>query len=313
MKNILITGAFGYVGGRVSKYLAETKGYQLFLTSRQNRTLPEWAEKSQLVVYALEERQNILKSLPKIDIIIHLASVNEVVCAKSPELAVELNTMASFRLIQNAIQASVKRFIYFSTAHVYGTPLKGNFNENRLTRPTHPYSYSHRAVEDYIATAQDKGQMEGISVRLSNSIGVPIDKNVNRWMLLVNDLCKQAVVDAKMVLQSYGYQKRDFIGLEDVCRGVEHLMSIEEHLNNGIFNLGGDYSITVYDMACLIAKRAQHLLGKEIPVIRPEGTPKPWEFDYSIDKMKNTGFKINNCIIEEIDQLLLFCQNNFCQ
>jgi UDP-glucose 4-epimerase len=311
MKNILITGAFGYVGGRISKYLTETKCYQLFLTSHQNRTLPEWVEKSQLVVYALEERQNIFKSLPQIDIIIHLASVNEVVCAKSPELAVELNTMASFRLIQNAIQASARKFIYFSTAHVYGAPLKGFFNEDQLTRPTHPYSYSHRAVEDYIATAHDKGQMEGISVRLSNSIGAPIDKNVNRWMLLVNDLCKQAIFDGKMVLQSYGSQKRDFIGLNDVCRGVEHLMSTKENLNNGVFNLGGDYSITVYDMACLIAKRAHHLFGKEVPVIRPKGRPEVWELNYSIEKLKNTGFKLSNCITEEIDQLLLFCQKNF--
>ncbi len=58
MKNILITGAFGYVGGRVSKFLAESKKYQLFLTSRKNRVLPDWAENSQLVIYSLEEKDS---------------------------------------------------------------------------------------------------------------------------------------------------------------------------------------------------------------------------------------------------------------
>jgi UDP-glucose 4-epimerase len=311
MKNILITGAFGYVGGRVSKFLAETKKYRLFLTSRQNRTLPNWAENSHLVAYCLENKRNIFQSLPQIDTIVHFASINELICAKLPEMAVELNTMASFRLIQNAIGASVKRFIYFSTAHVYGAPLKGVFNEDCLTRPTHPYAYSHRAVEDYVSAAHDQNQMEGISVRLTNSIGAPIEKEVDRWMLLVSDLCKQAAVDGKLVLKSFGSQKRGFIGLNDVCRGVDHLISITDHLGNGIFNLGGDYTISVYDMACLISKRAALIFGKEIPVIRPEGTHEEWELDYSSTKLGATGFTPVGCIEKEIDDLLIFCQRNF--
>jgi UDP-glucose 4-epimerase len=311
MKKILITGAFGYVGGRVSKYLAESAKYQLYLTSRKNRNLPAWANNCHLVTYSLEEKNNILRSLPQIDIIIHLASINEIACAKSPELAVELNTLASFKLIQNAIGASVKRFIYFSTAHVYGEPLKGFFNEDCLTRPTHPYAYAHRAVEDYVATAHDHGQMEGVSVRLSNSIGAPIEKEVDRWMLLVSDLCKQAVVNEQLILKSYGDQKRDFIGLGDVCKGVDHLMSITEQLGNGIFNLGGNASMSIYEMASLISKRASDLLGKKIPIIRPEGKTVSWELEYSAQKLTATGFKLEGCLKKEIDDLLIFCQHHF--
>jgi UDP-glucose 4-epimerase len=311
MKNILITGAFGYVGGRVSKFLAETQKYQLFLTSRKNRALPNWATNSHLVSYSLENNHNIIKSLPQIDTIVHFASINELICAKSPELAVELNTMASFRFIQNAIGASVKRFIYFSTAHVYGAPLKGVFNEDCLTRPTHPYAYTHRAVEDYVAAAHDQGQMDGISVRLTNSIGAPIEKEVDRWMLLVSDLCKQVIIEGRLVLKSFGSQKRGFIGLGDVCRGVDHLISMKDCLGNGIFNLGGDFTVSIYDMACLISKRASLLFGKEFPVIRPQGVDEEWELDYSSKKLAATGFTPEGCIEKEIDELLLFCRHNF--
>ncbi len=311
MKNILITGAFGYVGGRVSKFLAESKKYRLFLTSRKTRSLPDWAENSQLVYYSLEEKNNIFKALPEIDSVVHFASANEVVCSSSPELAVDLNTVASLRLIQDAVSSSVKRFIYFSTAHVYGVPLKGFYNEECLTRPTHPYSYTHRAVEDYVAAVHDYHQMEGITARLSNSIGAPIEKEVDRWMLLVNDLCKQAVVAGKLVLNTYGSQKRDFIGLGDVCKGVEHLLSLTDHLGNGVFNLGGNYSISVYNMACLISERASILFGKNIPVCRPDGKPEDWELEYSIKKLEATGFQLENCIIPEIDGLLVFCQSHF--
>ena len=311
MENILITGAFGYVGGRVSKFLTETKKYQLFLTSRKNRVLPDWAENSQLVTYSLDNKDNILQSLPKIGTIVHFASINEVICEKSPELAVELNTLASFRLIKDAINASVKRFIYFSTAHVYGAPLKGVFNESCLTRPTHPYAYTHRAVEDYVAAAHDSGKIEGLSIRLTNSIGAPIEKEVDRWMLLVSDLCRQAVIDGKLKLNSFGNQKRAFIGLNDVCRGVDHLISLKRGLDNGIFNLGGDFVISVFDMARLISKRASHILKKDIPIIRPKGEPKEWQLEYSNKKLELTGFRVEGCIEAEIDGLIHFCKINF--
>ncbi|MBT4287370.1 MAG: SDR family oxidoreductase [Deltaproteobacteria bacterium] len=311
MKKILITGAFGYVGGRVSKYLAELGKYQLYLTSRKERKLPDWAKNSQLVIYSLEAETNIFDSLPKIDIVIHFASINENICIESPKLAIDINTVSSFNLIQNAIKASVKRFIYFSTAHVYGAPLKGYFDENSLTRPTHPYAYTHRAVEDYVASAHDQKLMEGICIRLSNSFGVPIEKEVDRWTLLVNDLSKQAVINQKLVLNSFGSQKRDFIGSYDVCRAVEHFISLKGQIGNGLFNLGGEYTKSIYEMANVIAERASKLFNKNFPVIRPKGNDEHWELDYSIEKLKKTGFTISNCIVNEIDQLLLFCQENF--
>lgn len=310
MKSILITGAFGYVGGRLSKYLSESGQYQLFLTSRKKRDLPLWTNGAQLVQYCLGNKKDIFASLPSIDVAIHLASINEVMCSKSPELAVELNTVASFKLIQDAVKAGVKRFVYFSTAHVYGSPLKGYFDEESVTRPTHPYSYSHRAVEDYVTTANDQGKMEGVNIRLSNSLGAPDEKDVDRWMLLVSDLCRQAVVEGSLELKSYGSQKRDFIGLEDVCRGTEHLINLQE-IGNGVFNLGGNYSISVYDMACLIAERASHILGKEIPVVRPEGKTENWELEYSVKKLESTGFELKKNVQQEIDNLLLFCQQSF--
>jgi UDP-glucose 4-epimerase len=82
-------------------------------------------------------------------------------------------------------------------------------------------------------------------------------------------------------------------------------------LGNGIFNLGGDYTISVYDMACLISKRAALIFGKEIPVIRPEGINEEWELDYSSRKLEATGFTTVGCIEKEIDDLLIFCQRNF--
>lgn len=314
MKNILITGAFGYVGGRLAKHLASSSDYKLFLTSREVRDLPDWVANGKAVQYSLLGDDNLFDKIEEpIDTIVHLASINEVDCAKDPLRAIQINTIGSFKLLEQAKKAGVKRIIYFSTAHVYKAPLVGNIDETNVTRATHPYSYSHRAVEDYIAEIQDKTDIDGITVRLSNSLGAPTHKDVDRWMLLVSDLSVQAVNEKRLTLRSSGIQKRDFVGLGDVVRAVDHLINLDkDKLGNGLFNIGGENSVSVLEMAKLIQKRCEVTLGFSPELIVPDAdvNEKADDLSYSIDCLKQSGFKLTNCIEEEIDNLLLFCQEH---
>jgi len=312
MKKILITGAFGYLGGRLSRYLSDNDNYELYLTSSKKRENPKWLKSGKTVVYQMESSGDIFETLPEIDTVVHLASLNEVVCGKDPRKAIEINSLASFDLLQMAINAKVKRFVYLSTAHVYGSPLQGDVTENMIIRPTNPYSYTHAAVENYLCATSDKGDIEGVTVRLSNAVGAPDIKTVDRWMLLVNDLCMEVVTKGSLTLRSSGVQQRDFIGIKDFCRGIEHLVEMEQKLiGNGIFNLGGNCPMSVYDMAKLIKVRADKLFGIDANLIRPDGSSGETVINFSVDKICATGFEIGNSIKEEIDNLLLFCKDNF--
>ena len=113
-------------------------------------------------------------------------------------------------------QKSVERFIYFSTAHIYGAPLEGTITEKSLPSPVHPYAITHRAAEDYVIAAAKQKRIQGTVLRLSNSFGAPVSPHVNRWTLLANDLCRQAVEKGTITLRSNGCQYRDFICLTDV-------------------------------------------------------------------------------------------------
>lgn len=96
-------------------------------------------------------------------------------------------------------------------------------------------------------------------------------KNVNCWTLLVNDLCLQAVQNKNLVLRTLGLQKRDFITLNDVSMAVEHLLKIDiSSEENGVFNVGSRHSITIFEMANLIACRCEALLGFKPNILRPE-------------------------------------------
>jgi UDP-glucose 4-epimerase len=70
--------------------------------------------------------------------------------------------------------------------------------------------------------------------------------------VLVNDLCKQAVTKKSLTLCSSGTQKRDFITLQDVSRAALHFIGLPRELcRDGLFNLGGESSFRIIDMANL--------------------------------------------------------------
>ena len=249
------------------------------------------------------------------DAVVHLAAVNEIVSAAEPETAVMVNTLGALRALRAAERSGVRRFIFFSTAHVYGTPLQGVITEQTPARPVHPYAITHRGAEDFVLAAHDAGRIEGVVVRLSNGFGAPASPDVDRWTLLSNDLCRQAVVEGTLTLRSPGLQWRDFVALEDVARATHHLMRIDRgQLQNGLFNLGGKRAIQVFDLARRIADRAKTVLGVCPEISRPEPSPGHGSgdpLDYRIDKLEATGFALVGDMDAEIDATLLMCQRAF--
>jgi UDP-glucose 4-epimerase len=80
-----------------------------------------------------------------------------------------------------------------------------------------------------------------------------------------------------------------------------------------LFNLGGECSCSIYEITQLVATRCQVILGYTPPIERVE--PQPGEqgraLDYSIAKLKTTGFSLQSRFAEEIDATLSLCQKAF--
>ncbi|MHB1195125.1 MAG: NAD-dependent epimerase/dehydratase family protein [Longimicrobiales bacterium] len=311
---VLVTGGFGYLGGRIVEAL-EAEGYDLRLsTRREAKDYPAWAGRLEVIQCDLSNREDLPGLTEGMDAVVHLAAMNEIDAGKDPLGAVQTNSLDSLKLLLAANDAGIKRFLYFSTAHVYGSPLEGRFDETMACRPIHPYAYSHRSVEDYVLSLHDQNRLEGVVIRLSNGFGAPRDAGVDRWTLLVNDLCRQAVTGRKLVLRSSGLQERDFIPLEDVARGTVHLLRLDKaRLGNSIFNLGGGKSATIYDMASAIAARAEGLLGFKPPIERPEPGlhEEHGAVDFSIERIRETGFELVGSLEKEIDSTLRLCLEAF--
>jgi UDP-glucose 4-epimerase len=309
-RRVLVTGGFGYLGGRIAVALAREAGYTVRLGSRTQHQAPAWLPEAETAAMDVANPASLSAALQGVEAVVHLAATNENECAIDPAKAVLINTLGTANVLQSAINAGVARLIYFSTAHVYGGPLVGDITEHTLPRPIHPYAITHHAAEDFVLAAHDQKKITGIVVRLSNGFGAPIHPDVNRWTLLVNDLCRQAVQTHKMVLRSSGLQQRNFITLEDVGRAVLHLLEMpKEKCGDGLFNLGGDTSLSVWEMTRRIAACCQRIVGFTPEISRPEPRKGEESRDliYRIDKLNKTGFRIMGHVDAEIEATLQLC------
>lgn len=312
---VLITGAFGYVGGRIAQALAEQANYSLRLGSRAtNATRPHWLSRGEMAKVDLLDEESLRRACHGIDSIVHLAALNEIECAQDPVQALRVNAEGTLRLLQAAQNAGVRRFIYFSTAHVYGAPLVGDIDESALPRPTHPYAITHKVAEDFVLAAHDGSALTGIVIRLSNGLGAPAHAGINRWTLIANDLCRQAAESGELRLRSSGLQWRDFIPLSDVVAATLHFLRLPKaQCGNGVFNLGGGNALSILELAHRVAQRCGMVLGfvPQITHPLPQAGETSLPLNYRIDKLRATGFTLRGTLEDEIDATLAFCQHNF--
>lgn len=316
-REVLITGGLGYVGCRIARFLAGRPDMTLRLgTRRKDEAAPEWLKNGRVVQMDFESPDSLRGALAGVDCVMHLAAMNELDSAANPEGALIVNGLYSLKLLNAAMLAGARRFIYFSTGHVYGSPLEGRITEDSLARPTHPYAITHRVSEDFVLAAHDQKKLVGVVLRLTNGFGAPERADVNRWTLLVNDLCKQAVTTGVLVLRSSGMQYRDFITLEDVARAAGHFADIPaQACAKGIFNLGGQRPMTILEMTERIGARCQTVLGFRPRIVRPEAAESevPRPLDFCIDRLKATGFTLTGDMDAEIDATLCLCKKAFGQ
>lgn len=288
-------------------------GHQIVLGSRKVISPPAWLQHAEVTQIQWDDRRALELSCNGVDVVIQAAGMNAQDCATDPGAALAFNGVATARLVAAANRAGVQRFIYLSTAHVYGSPLVGTITEETCPRNLHPYATSHLAGEQAVLSASQRGQIQGLVLRLSNAYGAPMHKGVNCWMLLVNDLCMQALQNRQLVLQTSGLQQRDFVSLSEVCRLAEYLVDGDGSSFRGVFNVGIGVSQTVLQMAQLIQQRCAQVLGFE-PVLQ-SAVNGPDEqnqtLSYRADRLAKAGFVSRQECAVEIDTLLRFCQLTF--
>ena len=310
---VLITGGLGYLGGRIAKHLLSLGFRVRIASSRLSPSVPGELSECEVFSYNFAEENTLSKVCKDVLFIIHLASLNAQQCNHDPEAALLVNSLGTLKLLNAAKKNGVKKFIYMSTAHVYGSPLCGEIDETMPTYPAHHYSITHKVSEDYVLLKDSDDCMERIVFRLTNGVGSPVTSDANCWMLVVNDLCKQVAMNSEIKLRSDGSLQRDFIPISLIC-SVVHSAIESNVFDREIVNISSGKSLTLHELAKLIAYRSSLVLG-----IKP-----PIKFNLSLTKEVINPLIISNnklsCIFphkidtnlsDEIDRLLLNCRQWF--
>jgi len=310
---VLITGGYGYLGARIAQHMASL-GHDVALgTARSNLVLPECLASFTSIILNWTDSNALTLACQNKDIVIHAAGMNAQSCAANPVAALEFNGVATARLAQAAAQARVRRFIYLSTAHVYCAPLSGTITEDTCPSNLHAYATSHLAGENAVLSAARAGEISGIVLRLSNVLGAPAYAGVNAWMLLMNDLCKQAVLEKRITLSGNGRSIRDFVPFGTVLRLIGNMIGKNASFGS-VINVGAGRSHSVYEMAKLVQESSRDVLGFE-PEIRindqdKTAAPSPLHYLSKYTELRHSN-DTDDELRYEIDELLRSCKSWF--
>lgn len=315
---IVITGGNGYIGARLSQFLANN-GEQVIPVCFPS--IPEdevWKSKMFAILKCdlrLEETIAEIAEL-KPDIIIHLVSLDHFDSEKEPGFVNNINVLPTWRLLDACTKNGLMKFIYFSTIQVYGKLTDDFIDEKQPVNTVNTYGLTHLLCEQICEHFNRKTSTNVISIRLSNSYGDPIFQENNCWWLAINELCKSAFINKEIRLLSDGTPQRDFIHGNDVCEAVRILINTTEKLTDNTYHVSSGNTLTLMELAHIIKSEYQNRYNKILPIFTPQGLVNEAErtvlgkkITISNNKLKALGFSPVYSVNQGINELFSYLEN----
>ena len=308
---ILVTGAFGFLGGRISSFLA-SRGHKVILGTREERLVPNWINKNATVRRINWKNESELKrECCHADFVIHAAGMNAKQCAEDPSKALDFNGFATESLVDICEEEGVLGVIYLSTVHVYSSSLRGSFSEESQPLNDHPYAATSLVGENALLSTKDKKNTNRLVLRLSNAVGSPMNQDANCWMLLINDICQQIITKRKIVIRSPVYILRDFFPVSLLCNTVS-AFTRKTNFETSLLNVCSSRAVTIKRIVDIVCDRSRVVLGYQPKVVyknnsKPEQDNQLMISNERLRSLINVEINLNY----EIDRLLLNCKKWF--
>lgn len=174
---ILITGATGQVGRELCAQLRAC-GANLLATDLDPGVEPGIVACD---LTAQDQISQLFRSQP-VAVIIHLAGILPSAFLADPLRGIEVNVTASCRLLREAVEQGVKRFVFASSMSVYGsTPRAQPVREEDPLAPDDPYAACKCAVEAAGEALRKKGDIEFVALRIARVVGRGARNTSSPW------------------------------------------------------------------------------------------------------------------------------------
>ncbi|CAM8386480.1 WcaG Nucleoside-diphosphate-sugar epimerases [Candidatus Methylopumilus planktonicus] len=235
MNKILITGVDGFIGGYLHSHLQSRDYYLICLVKTYSPNLAQYTNyKCKFVIGNIEDNTFINSIDFEIDYIIHFAGKNDIgESFSNPYSTINTNTFGTLNLIELARAKNVKKFIYISSANVYGKPHYIPVDESHPIQLNSPYSLSKLLSENILKYYYNHYDVKFVILRLFNVFG----KNQNSRTVITDLLKKLSIPNVEKIILKSPNNERDFIFIDDVCEIITEIMEnntcIAETLNVG--------------------------------------------------------------------------------
>ena len=306
--NVLITGADGFIGSRLTEILVN-QGYKVKALSQYNSFNNwGWLEdvncKDQIEVLTGDIRDpHYCKYIIKdVDIVFHLAALIAIPYSYvAPDSYVDTNIKGTLNICQAAKEDGNVRVIHTSTSEVYGTAQYVPIDENHPLQPQSPYSATKIAADAMAMSFYNAFNLPVTIARPFNTYGPRQSARA-----VIPTIITQIANGVKEIKLGDVTPTRDFNYVDDTCRGFIALAECDGSIGQTV-NIGSNFEISIGDTLNII----KGLMDSDVKFVVDEDRIRPsksevfrlWCDNMKIKKL--TGFEskvdINQGLQQTID------------
>jgi UDP-glucose 4-epimerase len=265
---VLVTGGAGFIGSWVVERLL-TDGDEVLLlddfSTGDRRNLEHLMDNTDLSIIEgdIRDRAIVDQAAAQADATVHLAAVASVGKAtENPDLACAVNVTGTLNVLEGARWNGHSRFVYMSSAAVYGLPRALPLREDSPTVPVGVYGASKLAGEAMTHAFRTTYGLSTVALRLFNVYG-PRQKSDQRGV--IQSFIEDSAKKGQVIVYGDGRQSFDFVFVEDAAEAVRKALRSDA---TGPFNIGTGKMTSVNELVRFFVKRKPQL-----EIVRAEARP----------------------------------------
>ena len=250
--NILITGGLGQVGSYLTEELSQDGHNRVTVLDNFSSNIKDFVVPQDVTVVESDilDKELVDELVSKSDVIIHTAAqVSVVNSIENPIYDAEINVFGTLNLLDAARKCDIKKFIYISSAAVYGNPQYLPIDEKHPTNSMSPYGLSKLTGERYTMLFHSLYGVPVVCLRLFN-IYSPRQNPNSPYSGVITKFIERAKAGKPPVIFGDGNQTRDFVSVHDVVDVVVKCIECDDAVGE-VFNVGTGVATSVNEIAGL--------------------------------------------------------------
>lgn len=272
MKNVLVTGADGFIGSHLTEQLVK-KGYNVKALSQYN-SFNYWGwledidcQKDVEVLNGDIRDPHYCKNITKgIDHIYHLGALIAIPYSYvAPDSYVDTNIKGTLNICQAALENNVERVLHTSTSEVYGTAKYVPIDEKHPLQPQSPYSASKIGADSMAMSFYNSMELPLTIARPFNTYGPRQSARA-----IIPTIISQIAAGKKEIKLGDLSPTRDFNYVTDTADGMISLVESDKTIGETV-NIGSNFEISIADTLDLI----KELMSSDVNFITDKQRIRP--------------------------------------